>query len=115
MLSGEGNFDLTVRDDEVRGSGNEHREVRWYLDPDGNNLIDPANDFTSFPTSVWAIEWDDGCRSLPVELILTVSSDLPSGPASLMACDEGGDIGTFNLRDADLQVECSSWANQGSV
>jgi hypothetical protein len=104
LLTGEGNFNLTVRDNDVKGSGNEHRDVIWYTDEAGTNVIDPANDYTALPGSVWAIVWEDGCRSLAVELILTVSADLPSGPGNLIACDEGGDIGTFNLHDADLQV-----------
>ncbi len=107
-ISGSGTFDLTILNDQILNDPNyPDYTVEWFSDAAGTVLIpDPTMMNATTGTTVWVRGVVDGlgCVSALVPVTLNTVLGIPADNASLTTCDQGGGMGTFDLADANSQI-----------
>lgn len=93
--NGEATFDLTALNDSI----STNFTVTWYKDEETSTEVDPADNFLSSSTTVFATIENDFCESEPIPLELQVVSpptlQVPVDP--LVQCEEANGEATFDL------------------
>lgn len=93
--NGEATFDLTALNDSL----STNFTVTWYKDQETVAEVDPADNFLSGSTTVFATIENDFCESepIPLELQVVSATSLQSPAKPLVLCEEADGEATFNL------------------
>ena len=107
-------YDLTnlnFQDNITGGNGN---SILWFEDAAANiPLSPPFDEFETTPTLIYAIVVNGSCSSIPVEISLTLSPEVPVvNNYSLSSCDDGNGTASFDL---DMQEDVINLNNGNQV
>lgn len=93
--NGEATFDLTALNDSL----STNFTVTWYKDQETVAEVDPADNFLSSSTTVFATIENDFCESepIPLELQVVSATSLQSPAKPLVLCEETNGEATFDL------------------
>ena len=112
--SGMATFDLTDLNFQNNITGGNGNNILWFVDAAATNPLSPPFDaFETAPTSIYGVVVSGNCSSVPVEISLTLSPEVPaSANFSLEACDDGNGTASFDL---DSQVNVVNTGNGNQV
>ncbi|MFK8008223.1 MAG: gliding motility-associated C-terminal domain-containing protein [Saprospiraceae bacterium] len=112
--SGTATFDLTDLSFQNNITGGNGNNISWFVDAAAiNPLSPPFNAFETTPTSIYAVVASGNCSSVPVEISLTLSPEVPAASNySLSNCDDGTGAASFDL---DGQVDVVNTGNGNQV
>ncbi|MBX2873792.1 MAG: SprB repeat-containing protein, partial [Saprospiraceae bacterium] len=93
--NGEATFDLTALNDSL----STNFTVTWYKDEETVAEVDPADNFLSSSTTVFATIENDFCESepIPLELQVVSSASLQTPAKPIVRCEESSGEATFDL------------------
>ena len=99
VISGtQATFDLTSVNNTV--NNNSGQPVNWYSDAAATMIIGSPTTYFTSSTTVFATVVNGNCESTPVAVTLTVDQIPNANDQTLSACDEGGNMATFDLTSA---------------
>ncbi len=112
--TGTGTFDLTDLNFQNNITGGNGNSISWFVDAAVTNpLSPPFNAFETAPTSIYAIVVSGNCSSVPVEISLVLSPEVPvANNFSISNCDDGNGMASFDL---DSQIEVVNTGNGNQV
>jgi gliding motility-associated-like protein len=111
--TGSASFDLTDLNFQNNITGGNGNSISWFEDAAATNpLAPPFNALVTAPTSIYAVVVSGNCSSLPVEISLILSPEVPvANNFSISNCDYGDGTSSFDL-DSQASVVNTGNGNQ---
>ena len=95
-------YDLPALENQINGGTG--FTVNYYTDVDATTPIDDINDVINLPTTIFATVFDGTCESTSATITVETNFAPVANPASQQACDEGGNMATFNLTELENTI-----------